>query len=95
MTESEKQLTEQVAGIAVIAADLPSMIISALVGMKTIGPSEAITLMEALSTHTHDLSRRNADKFPGMSVSLRNVADRLDEQTVVLKKDIAEHLPRG
>jgi hypothetical protein len=88
VNDTEKQIVEQVAGAITGTADLASMIVTGLVAMKKVTPDEGLTLLERMSDHVHDLSKRNA-QAPGMALAFRQIADRIDKQIVELKKGLA------
>lgn len=86
MDSNEKHMLEQIAGIAMSSADLTGQLVFRLVNLELIDAGQAVAILSDMSCHQHNLATRNAN-MPGSAHIHGQIADRLDQYLVRLKKD--------
>ena len=90
---TEKHMLEQIAGIALSSADLTGQLVFRLVNLDVIDPAQAVAILSDMSCHQQKLAKRNAN-LPGSAHIHGQIADRLDQYLVRLRKDrILETMP--
>lgn len=100
MSEAEKQLVEQVTGVAISTADMTGMLVRHLASSKSIKPREALKALYSLHAHQKDLESKN-QHLPGSAAMYGLIANRLETHIQQLKADtglkvtVTETLPDG
>jgi hypothetical protein len=94
MTEAEKEIVQQIHGVATATADMSAHLLLRLVNLNKLTPDEALFVLGDLSGHHRDLAIRNAAKLPGMSVVLNALADRIDTHADKLQEETGASLDR-
>jgi hypothetical protein len=100
MNEHEKQIVEQIAGVATSTADLSGTLVRHLVQAKALSSGEALRILMSLHAHQKDLAKRNQHLL-GSALVYDQIADRLETHIAQLKKEtgaravLKEKLPDG
>lgn len=86
MTETEKQLTEQIAAVTTASAEMTSRLLMRLINLKKITPGEGVLILGDLVGHNRDIAQRN-EHISGYPVVFRTIADRLQLHKEALEKE--------
>jgi hypothetical protein len=87
MTEAEKEIVQQIHGVATATSDMTIHLILRLVNLGKLTADEALLVLNDLSGHHRDLAIRNEKKLPGTSLILNTLADRIDAHADKLVED--------